>query len=138
MLYFYLSTPINERKRRFIMENRIVIYQIINGEKTPIPERTPQEKIENACAERVGRVHFTSFKESEEYERKSKEEKFFKRRKIKGYREDCGLLIEEATTLLGISKSYLVKIESGAKDPTLELALKIAKFYKTTVEELFC
>lgn len=56
---------------------------------------------------------------------------------MRAYRDNCGLLIDEAATLLGISKTYLVKIENGEKDPTLELALKIARFYKTTVDELF-
>ena len=56
---------------------------------------------------------------------------------MRAYRDNCGLLLDEAANLLGISKTYLVKIENGEKDPTLELALKIAKFYKATVDELF-
>lgn len=56
---------------------------------------------------------------------------------MRAYRDNCGLLIDEAATLLGISKTYLVKIENGEKESTLESALKIAKFYKTTVDELF-
>ncbi|MBE6771104.1 MAG: helix-turn-helix domain-containing protein [Ruminococcaceae bacterium] len=119
------------------MENRIVIYQIFNGETTPLPERTPQEKIEIACAEMVGGVYFTTAKELEEYVEKTRNEKYLRKQKMRAYRENCGLLIDEAATLLGISKTYLVKIENGEKDPTLELALKIAKFYKTTVDELF-
>lgn len=119
------------------MENRIVIYQIFNGETTPLPERTLQESIESACAERVGGVYFTTAKELEEYVEKTRNEKYLRKQKMRAYRENCGLLIDEAATLLGISKTYLVKIENGEKDPTLELALKIAKFYKTTVDELF-
>lgn len=119
------------------MENRIVIYQIFNGEKTQLPERTPQEKIEIACAERVGEVYFTTADELEKYIEKSRNKKYLRKQKLKAYRGNCGLLIEEAATLLGISKTYLVKIENGEKDPTLDLALKIAKFYKTTVDELF-
>lgn len=119
------------------MENRIVIYQVFNGEKTQLPERTPQEKIEIACAERVGGVYFTTTDELEKYIEKLKEEKYLRKQKMRAYRDNCGLLIDEAATLLGISKTYLVKIENGEKDPTLELALKIAKFYKTTVDNLF-
>ena len=119
------------------MENRIVIYQIFNGETTPLPERTPQEKIEIACAERVGGVYFTTADELDEYVEKTRNEKYLRKQKMRAYRDNCGLLIDEAATLLGISKTYLVKIENGEKDPTLELALKIAKLYKTTVDELF-
>ena len=119
------------------MENRIVIYQIFNGETTPLSEIPPQEKIEIACAERVGGVFFTTANELEKYIEKLKEEKHLRKQKMRAYREKCGLLIDEAAILLGISKTYLVKIENGEKDPTLELALKIAKFYKTTVDELF-
>lgn len=119
------------------MENRIVIYQIFNGEAKPLPERTLQESIESACAERVGGVYFTTAKELEEYVEKTRNEKYLRKQKMRAYRENCGLLIDEAATLLGISKTYLVKIENGEKDPTLELVLKIAKFYKTTVDNLF-
>lgn len=120
------------------MENRIVIYQIFNGEAKSLPERTPQEKIEIACTERVGGVYFTTTDELERYIEKLREEKYLRKQKMRAYRDNCGLLIDEAATLLGISKTYLVKIENGEKDPTLELALKIAKFYNATVDDLFC
>ncbi len=119
------------------MENRIVIYQIFNGEATPLPERTPQEKIESACAESVGGVYFTTANELEKYIEKLRKEKYLRKQKMREYRDNCGLLIDEAATLLGISKTYLVKIENNEKDPTLELALKFAKLYKTTVDDLF-
>ena len=82
-------------------------------------------------------MYFTTTDELEKYIEKLKEEKYLRKQKMRAYRDNCGLLIDEAATLLGISKTYLVKIENGEKDPTLELALKIAKFYKTTVDELF-
>lgn len=69
--------------------------------------------------------------------KKTRNEKYLRKQKLKAFRDNCGLLVEEAANFLGISKTYLVKIENGEKDPTLELALKIAKFYKTTVDELF-
>ena len=119
------------------MENKREICMVVNGEMIPMPQKTPQESIESACAERVGGVYFTTANELEKYIKKSREEKYLRKHKMRAYRDNCGLLIEEAATLLGISKTYLVKIENGEKDPTLELALKIAKFYKTTVDELF-
>ncbi len=97
------------------MENRIVIYQIFNGEAKSLPERTPQEKIEIVCAERVGGVYFTTAKELEEYVEKTRNEKYLRKQKLRAYRNNCGLLIDEASTLLGISKTYLVKIENGEK-----------------------
>lgn len=69
--------------------------------------------------------------------KKTRNEKYLRKQKMRAYRDNCGLLIDEAATLLGISKTYLVKIENGEKESTLESALKIAKFYKTTVDELF-
>ena len=119
------------------MENKRGICMIINGEKISMSQKTPQESIESACVERVGGVYFTTANELEKYIEKLKEEKHLRKQKMRTYRERCGLMIDEAATLLGISKTYLVKIENGEKDPTLELAIKIAKFYKITVDELF-
>lgn len=82
-------------------------------------------------------MYFTTTDELERYIEKLREEKYLRKQKLKVYRENCGLLIDEAANFLGISKTYLEKIENGEKDPTLELALKIAKFYKTTVDNLF-
>lgn len=112
------------------MENRIVIYQIFNGEAKPLPERTPQEKIEIAYAERVGGVYFTTTDELEKYIEKTRGEKYLRKQKMRVYRDNCGLLIDEAATLLGILKTYLVKIENDEKDPTLEFALKSQSFIK--------
>lgn len=39
--------------------------------------------------------------------------------------------------LLGISKDGYFKIESGATNPKLTMAFKIAKLLGTTVDELF-
>lgn len=119
------------------MENKREICKVVNGETVPMPQKTSQESIESACIGRVGGVYFTTADELEKYIEKSRNEKYLRKQKLKAYRENCGLLIDEVATLLGISKTYLVKIENGEKDPTLELALKIAKFYKTTVDELF-
>lgn len=118
------------------MENRVEFIRFLT-KKIQLPEMTPQEKIKSACVERVGGVYFTTASELEKYIEKSRNEKYLRKQKIRAYRDNCGLLIDEAAALLGISKTYLVKIENGEKDPTLELALKIAKFYKTTVDELF-
>ncbi len=97
------------------MENRIVIYQIFNGETKTLPERTPQESIESACVERVGGVFFTTAKELDEYVEKTRNEKYLRKQKLRAYREKCGLLIDEAATLLGISKYTLSKSKTAKK-----------------------
>jgi transcriptional regulator with XRE-family HTH domain len=40
-------------------------------------------------------------------------------------------------TALGVSPSYLSKIETGAQDPTEKFKINCAKFLKVTVESLF-
>ena len=38
---------------------------------------------------------------------------------------------------IGISQKYLSKLELGQRTPSLKMALKIAAYYKKSVEELF-
>lgn len=92
-----------------------------------MPQNTSQESIESACAERVGGVYFTTTDELEKYIEKLKEEKYLRKQKMRAYRDNCGLLIDEAATLLGISKTYLVKIENGEKRPNSRISVKNRK-----------
>lgn len=43
----------------------------------------------------------------------------------------------EAASEIGISQKYLSKLELGQRNPSLSLAIKIASYYKTSVEVLF-
>ena len=52
---------------------------VVKGEKIPMPQNTPQEKIEIACAERVGGVYFTTADDIE----KSREEKYLRKQKMR-------------------------------------------------------
>lgn len=52
-------------------------------------------------------------------------------RKAKGYRQ------EDLATALGVSRQTIIAIENNKYNPTLELAMKLARYLQTTVEELF-
>ncbi len=52
-------------------------------------------------------------------------------RKIQGYRQ------EDLATALGVSRQTIIAIENNKYNPTLELAMKLARHLGTTVEELF-
>lgn len=52
-------------------------------------------------------------------------------RKGKGYRQ------EDLAAALGVSRQTIIAIENNKYDPTLPLAMKLARYLQTTVEELF-
>ena len=43
----------------------------------------------------------------------------------------------DASTEIGISQKYLSKLELGQRTPSLKIAIKIASYYKKSVEDLF-
>lgn len=52
-------------------------------------------------------------------------------RKSKGYRQ------EDVAAALGVSRQTIIAIENNKYNPTLELAMKLARYLQTTVEQLF-
>lgn len=52
-------------------------------------------------------------------------------RKSKGYRQ------EDLAGALGVSRQTIIAIENNKYNPTLELAMKLARHLGTTVEQLF-
>ena len=52
-------------------------------------------------------------------------------RKAKGYRQ------EDLAAALGVSRQTIIAVENNKYNPTLELAMKLARCLGTTVEELF-
>lgn len=52
-------------------------------------------------------------------------------RKEKGYRQ------EDLAEALNVSRQTIIAIENDKYNPTLELAMKLAKFLSITVEDLF-
>lgn len=56
---------------------------------------------------------------------------------IKQLRKEAGLRQEDMANELGVSRQTIVAIENDKYNPTLELAMKIAKFLKLHVDEVF-
>jgi putative transcriptional regulator len=52
-------------------------------------------------------------------------------------RQEFGLSLREVEAATGVSNGYLSQIERGMFDPAVSIALKLARFYETTVEDLF-
>ena len=52
-------------------------------------------------------------------------------RRAKGYRQ------EDLAAALGVTRQTIIAIENDKYNPTLELAMKLARHLGTTVEELF-
>ncbi len=56
---------------------------------------------------------------------------------IKQLRKEAGLRQEDMANELGVSRQTAVAIENDKYNPTLELAMKIAKFLNLHVEDVF-
>ncbi|MBQ6935908.1 MAG: helix-turn-helix transcriptional regulator [Clostridia bacterium] len=57
--------------------------------------------------------------------------------KIKELRKAQGHRQEDLAEALGVSRQTIIAIENNKYNPTLELAMKMARYLKTTVEDLF-
>lgn len=57
--------------------------------------------------------------------------------KIKELRRAQGYRQEDLAAALGVSRQTIIAIENNKYNPTLELAMKLARYLQTTVEELF-
>ena len=57
--------------------------------------------------------------------------------KIKQLRKAAGLRQEEMAKMLDVSRQTIIAIENDKYNPTLELAMKIAKLLKMHVEDIF-
>lgn len=56
---------------------------------------------------------------------------------IKHLRTQLGLRQEDLANKLGVTRQTINAIENDKYNPTLELAMKIAKLFNATVEEIF-
>jgi len=56
---------------------------------------------------------------------------------IKQYRKQYKLTQEELANILGVTRQTIIAIENDKYNPTLELAMGLAKYLKVPVEELF-
>ena len=56
---------------------------------------------------------------------------------LKEYRARFGLKQEDLANLVGVRRETIGNLENGRYNPSLKLAMDIAKVFHTTVEELF-
>lgn len=57
--------------------------------------------------------------------------------RIKEFRKAQGLRQEDLADALGVSRQTIIAIENDKYNASLELAMKLARYLHTTVEELF-
>lgn len=57
--------------------------------------------------------------------------------RIKALRKSGGYRQEDLAAALGVSRQTIIAIENDKYNPTLELAMRLARYLGTTVEELF-
>lgn len=57
--------------------------------------------------------------------------------KVKEYREKSGYKQSELAEMVGARRETIVHLENGKYNPSLKLAMDIAKVFGVTVEELF-
>ncbi|MCC2254103.1 helix-turn-helix transcriptional regulator [Ruminococcus sp. CLA-AA-H200] len=56
---------------------------------------------------------------------------------VKQLRKQAGMRQEDMARLLGVSRQTIIAIENDKYNPTLELAMKIAKLLGLHVDEIF-
>lgn len=59
------------------------------------------------------------------------------RTRIRAYREKVGLKQSELAELVGARRETIVHLENGRYNPSLKLAMDIAKVFHVTVEDIF-
>lgn len=57
--------------------------------------------------------------------------------KLKEYRQRAGLKQSELAELVGARRETIVHLENGKYNPSLKLAMEIAKVFHVPVEDLF-
>ncbi|MFH1313510.1 MAG: helix-turn-helix transcriptional regulator [Candidatus Eisenbacteria bacterium] len=56
---------------------------------------------------------------------------------LREHRKQLGLTQEDLAKSLGVSRQTIISIERGRYVPSLALALKIAQFFKCSVDQMF-
>jgi len=57
--------------------------------------------------------------------------------RLKELRAECGMTQADLANRLDVSRQSIIAIEKGKFDPSLSLALKIARLFGQPVEEIF-
>ena len=56
---------------------------------------------------------------------------------IRELRKSKSLRQEDLAEILGVTRQNIIAIENNKYDPTLELAMKISKYFEVSVNEIF-
>lgn len=56
---------------------------------------------------------------------------------VRGHRKNRGLTQEDFARALGVSRQTIISIERGRYIPSLPLALKIARFFECSTDDIF-
>ena len=56
---------------------------------------------------------------------------------VKELRKAKGLRQEDIAEILGVTRQTIIAIENDKYDPTLELAMKMSRFFGITVNDIF-
>ncbi|MBJ8326307.1 MULTISPECIES: helix-turn-helix transcriptional regulator [Streptococcus] len=59
------------------------------------------------------------------------------RTNLKAVRESVGMTQQELADLVGVRRETIIHLENNRYNPSLEMALKIARVFDTTIEHLF-
>ena len=59
------------------------------------------------------------------------------RNRIRSLRKELGLRQEDVANRVGVTRQTIIAIENAKYNPTLELAMKLARLLNTPVEEIF-
>lgn len=57
--------------------------------------------------------------------------------KLEEFRKRRGIRQEELADALGVSRQTIGSLENGRYNPSILLAFKIARYFETTIEEIF-
>ncbi|MBU3114489.1 helix-turn-helix transcriptional regulator [Clostridium lacusfryxellense] len=57
--------------------------------------------------------------------------------RVKEFRKQYQLTQEELAKKLGVTRQTIIAVENDKYNPTLELAMRLARYLNTTIEELF-
>lgn len=57
--------------------------------------------------------------------------------RMKQFRKEKGISQEKMAEMLGVSRQTIISIERGRYNPSLPLAIQIARCFETIVEEVF-
>ncbi len=56
---------------------------------------------------------------------------------VKEHRKDAGLTQEDLAAAMKVSRQTIISIEKGKYVPSLPLALKLARFFKCSTDDVF-